>query len=520
MPSILNSDDGVVSGTSGLKSTGGNDGLLNIQSNGTTVVAVTGTGIAVSGVNIGLGGGSVATNTAVGTSALAVNTTGANNTAVGYQALDVNTTGQQNTALGSGALGANTGSTNTAVGFQAGFSNTSGASGTFIGVFAGYSVTTGINNTFVGRSSGAAVSTNGYNTAVGYTAFNDNTGTENNAFGFEALGGPTVTGSGSYNSAFGFRALRRNTTGNYNSAFGNNALESNTTGANNTAVGYAALDANTTGIHNIAVGINALGANTTGIYNVSIGSNNLLNNTTGSQNIALGGSALGGNTTASNNTAVGYEALVNNTTGASNTAVGYKAGEDITTGIENICVGVNSGAWTSGVTTGSNNVHIGSYTNPSAGNVSSELVISASNNGATGKGANTGFINAQGGGNYAGNNSASWSTTSDRRLKKNIVDNNQGLEIINQIKVRNFEYRLPEEITELDPKYAINIPGVQLGPIAQELQEVCADCVTVESTGVLGVDSDDVFWHLVNAVKQLSSQVTALQTEVNQLKGQ
>jgi hypothetical protein len=40
MPSILNSDDGVVSGTSGLKTTGGNDGLLNIQTNGSTALSV------------------------------------------------------------------------------------------------------------------------------------------------------------------------------------------------------------------------------------------------------------------------------------------------------------------------------------------------------------------------------------------------------------------------------------------------------------------------------------------------
>jgi hypothetical protein len=36
----LNSDDGVISGTSGLKSSGGDDGVLNIQNNGTTAVTV------------------------------------------------------------------------------------------------------------------------------------------------------------------------------------------------------------------------------------------------------------------------------------------------------------------------------------------------------------------------------------------------------------------------------------------------------------------------------------------------
>ena len=49
---------------------------------------------------------------------------------------------------------------------------------------------------------------------------------------------------------------------------------------------------------------------------------------------------------------------------------------------------------------------------------------------------------------YQGNNSSSWSTTSDRRIKKNIVDNTVGLSEILQLRVRNFEYRLPEEIED------------------------------------------------------------------------
>jgi len=47
--SILNSDDGVVSGTAGLKSVGGDDGVLNIQNNGTTAATVNASG------NVGIG---------------------------------------------------------------------------------------------------------------------------------------------------------------------------------------------------------------------------------------------------------------------------------------------------------------------------------------------------------------------------------------------------------------------------------------------------------------------------------
>ena len=130
---------------------------------------------------------------------------------------------------------------------------------------------------------------------------------------------------------------------------------------------------------------------------------------------------------------------------------------------------------------------------------------------------NTGFINPNSGGVYQGNNSSSWSTTSDQRLKKNIVDNNDGLNKINSIRVRNFEYRLPEEVdAELKPTDAINKTGVQLGVIAQELQQVLPECVKQESTGVLSVDPDNLTWYLVNAVKQLSAEVESLKS---QLKG-
>lgn len=40
MPAIINSDDGVLSGSSGLKTSGANDGLLNLQTNGSTAMSV------------------------------------------------------------------------------------------------------------------------------------------------------------------------------------------------------------------------------------------------------------------------------------------------------------------------------------------------------------------------------------------------------------------------------------------------------------------------------------------------
>jgi predicted heme/steroid binding protein len=74
----------------------------------------------VNGVNVGRGGGGIATNTSVGVGALNSNTTGGFNTANGRDALRQNTTGSRNTANGVSALQNNTiGTNNTAFGRDA-----------------------------------------------------------------------------------------------------------------------------------------------------------------------------------------------------------------------------------------------------------------------------------------------------------------------------------------------------------------------------------------------------------------
>ena len=120
------------------------------------------------------------------------------------------------------------------------------------------------------------------------------------------------------------------------------------------------------------------------------------------------------------------------TSGYNNVAVGYGCGNNITTGFLNICIG-------------------GTATTSAAGG-QYQIVMG---NSAVGKGDATGFISPSGGGVYQGNNSSTWSQTSDARLKKNIVDNNTGLDKITAIQVRNFEYRLPEEVTDLESHCAI-----------------------------------------------------------------
>jgi hypothetical protein len=279
--------------------------------------------------------------------------------------------------------------------------------------------------------------------------------------------------SGVNNSALGFQSLISNTTGSYNTGVGYLASQSNTTGSNNCAFGNVASPFNTTGSNNVAVGHAALYS-----YNTS-------NNTAVGYEAAKGSATVGDNT-GDNLTAVGHQALVNNTSGGSNTSLGVAAGDVITTGARNTIIGKGS--------------------DPSAASGNDQTVVGE---GLTGKGDDTAFIGGTNGA-YNEKNVTTWETTSDARIKKNIADFSDGLSVIEALRVCTFEYRAPEEITELPQSAAIDRPGVQLGVIAQEIREVLPACVTENSTGVLSVSTDPLVWHLVNAVKQLSAEIKVL----------
>ena len=113
---------------------------------------------------------------------------------------------------------------------------------------------------------------------------------------------------------------------------------------------------------------------------------------------------------------------------------------------------------------------------------------------------------------YQGDNTSTWTSTSDERIKKNIVDSTIGLAEINQIQVRNFEYRLPEEVdAELPQNAAITKEGVQIGVIAQEVIDILPDIVKQETTGCYSVNPDNITWHLVKAVQELTARIEELE---------
>ena len=214
--------------------------------------------------------------------------------------------------------------------------------------------------------------------------------------------------------------------------------------------------------------------------------------------------------TSSYNTAVGTYSLYSVTTGGWNSSLGHQSLQNVTTGSYNIGLGYRAGRFT--CTDGDNNILIGEEANCSANGGATQIVIGT--NGPVGKGDSTGFIYPEGGGVYQGNNSSSWSTTSDRRIKKNIVDSTVGLAEINQIQVRNFEYRLPEEVdAELPSHAAVKKDGIQVGVIAQEVMDILPDIVKTETTGAYSVDSDNLTWHLVKAVQELTARIEELEGE-------
>ena len=359
--------------------------------------------------------------------------------------------GQDNVALGNAAFSnaSFNGDNSTALGQNAGGAHTTGIRCTFVGNDAGAANTSANDNTAVGQAALATCQTSGNNTAVGRAALNGATSANNTGIGFKAL-------------------------------------VSLGTGGQNTAVGSECLDALDTGSNNTAVGYEAAGKMTGGYDNVSMGRACMLDNTNGHSNVAIG-----------------VEAMENNQTGNENVAIGKHAGRNVTGG-GSVIVGNNAG---NTLTSGNSCILIGREANVS-GSGNSELVIG---NSVAGQGNNTGKIYPPGGGAiYQATNGTSFAQTSDERIKKNIVNNNEGLNKLKDIQVRNFEYRTEEEVTELPSHLAVKQEGIQLGVIAQEIEKVLPEVIKIESSGVKTVNTDNLTWYLINAVKELSAEIEEL----------
>jgi hypothetical protein len=187
--------------------------------NGTTLTLAN--DASVSGLTVGKGNGSVATNTAMGVSALSA-TTGGNQTAYGYQALKLVTSGVNNTAIGSNALSALlTGNSNVGIGINALQNSSSGG-----------------NNIAIGQNALASGTAQTQNIGIGTSALSGCTSQNNVGIGYTA--GQALT-SGIANTLIG--ALAGNT--------GTNNL---TTGTNNILLGYNSQPSSATVSNEITIG--------------------------------------------------------------------------------------------------------------------------------------------------------------------------------------------------------------------------------------------------------------------------
>jgi hypothetical protein len=390
----------------------------------------------VQGIGIGLGGGGITTNTAIGSGTLLSNSTGANNTGLGYRTLFTNDTGTGNTALGTFA-GAYIGGTGSVA-------NSYGTNSTFIGyntsplangddnevVIAGGNATTrtvglGSNTTLIGNAATTQTRIMGAldlpNTTVSNSATTGalkvaggagiagalNVGGNAKITGtLEIDGGTPGAGKVLTSDANGVGSWTTLSAVPYTGATGAvdlgaydlkvNGLtvgRGNTGDGTNTAVGASALLTNTAGTDNTAVGYNAL-KTTTGSLNSAFGSLALKTNTSGTRNAAFGTMAIQANSTGTNNSGFGYGTLYA-TTASDNTGIGYLAGYNVTSGAKNIFIGSLAGNSISTAslanTTGLNSVLIGYDVRPLANGDTNEIVLSGYNGsaGTVGLGSNT-----------------------------------------------------------------------------------------------------------------------------------
>jgi len=329
-------------------------------------------------------------------------------------------------------------------------------------------------------------------TAIGCNAMLSATGAGNTAMGCAALGSVTT---GSNNTAFGFSAGCSNTNNN-NTFVGTYAGKQVTTGADNVALGFCSLGCAGahTGGGNTAIGTSSLACNTSGNYNVALGWQNSLNVTTGSCNVSIGYKTLG----------CGSAGV----TGGFNIAIGTISLPAVTTANANIVIG---GASHAALATGSCNIAIGGQNNVGANNHCFTTIIG---NGFTTTQSCQVIIGWVNGGTTATfvQGAGAWTVSSDEKQKSDIQDLAEGLELVEKLQPRTYDFIGGcEEGEDGAPAF---------GLIAQEVA-AAIEGTSLEGRGLvnkvdeehLGVSYASLTVILINAVKELSARVKELESK-------
>ncbi len=502
-------------------------------------------------------------NVAVGTEALLDTTSGSQNVAVGKQALENCNSGGNNVAVGYQTLRNTTGTGNIAIGKETAKSNTSGSRIIAIGTEAYDAADTENDNLAIGEGAlGGSIAGGEYNVAIGnYVLDALTSGDENIAIGYQA-GSALTTGSSNVfigNNAAGTGVV----TGANNIGIGANSSQNMTSGNTNVGIGARTLHATTTGVKNTCVGMEA-GEDIVSAQNCTImgyragyvntahectafGSESALANTSGAGITAIGREAYKTGDTEGHNMAIGlqtmdtgvnggeYNVAVGNfalkqiTSADGNTALGYNAGNSVTTGGLNTFIGHQAGQDTVALTTGTGNTVIGNNARTSVNNAENQIVIG---NNLTGIADNRVTLGSSGGTincSYTANNT--WTQSSDERLKKNINEDNLGLNFINELKPVTFNWKPKSEIDSEFQATRLNkgekdtetlIHGLIAQDVKKAMDKVGNDTFNGWSESADGQEiSREMFiTPLIKAVQELSAQVTTLQQEVNTLKGE
>tara|TARA_R100000773_G_scaffold29374_1_gene25179 strand:- start:2809 stop:4536 length:1728 start_codon:yes stop_codon:yes gene_type:complete len=460
-------------------------------------------------------------------------------------------------AAGTDIITASAGTDNVRIGEGAGDSIASGGNNNVtIGKNAGTAITTGDNNVAVGSLAGDAITDGELNTALGYNALTaDTRGQRAVAIGGFALQNQNITSqSESYNTAVGYAAGISITTGVQNTILGALALDANTTASNNTAVGYAAYGSNTTGNKTVAVGHSALSSSTTASDSVAVGFEALQNETTGSRSTAVGYQALKtqnvGSTT--QNTAVGYGSGIDLTSAINSAFFGADAGANVTTGNKNTLIGDGAGVQ---ITSGANNTIVGRYSGNQGGldirtsdnhivlsdgdgnprviiDSNGTLAMTTTSRVATfktnsssgnqdivniGNLANAAYtaIRFWNQGPFTGSiigsidcstTATSYNTSSDYRLKENVVELTGATERLKQLKPSRFNF-IADADTTVD------------GFLAHEVSSIVPEAIkgtkdAVDDNGnpeYQGIDQSKLVPLLVATIKELEARITALE---------
>lgn len=289
----------------------------------------------------------------------------------------------------------------------------------------------------------------------------------------------------------------------------------------NTGIGFQSLFSLTSGVGNSALGRGAGALLAAGSCNTAIGTGALAAEATGSANTALGSGALCAQNGASNNTAIGFGAGNSLTTGFNNTAIGSQAADSLTTGCFNVLLGQGAGL---GMTTGSENTYVGDATgvgnaagrfnvyigsSAGSGNTAGDSVVIIGADGTSSSATVSNEVNLWAGTTVArfAQGSVAWNFTSDARKKENVADLALGLDFINKVQPRTFDWKE-------DGKHSAGFIAQELDAVVEEfdadylgvVSKADPECYTVGAAALIPV--------LVNAVKELAAEVAELKAKL------